>query len=255
MEQEKGRALKVFLAIACGVGLGIVLGRELSEWWSPAAWLGPIVAGVFAWLAVDFKAALAAIPTAWRAVKPPRGIFVFIGWYILVYSLVGFWCLLPFAVCSVAITLDGGLVTIVSFGAAILGGVIAGSCGSAEWEKWTETNQRLKRAAWIMFPPVTIFYYLPRALWWFITNVLPRFVRFCGRFFAAWWRLTHSDLRVLCLVYAAFFTAVGLLAGGPAWLWMIGGGALGVFDDKALSVWVWKLKLAPAKIQKPQRRD
>jgi len=66
MEQEKGRALKVFLAIACGVGLGIVLGRELNEWWSPASWLGPILAGVFAWLAVDFHAAIVAVSEAWR---------------------------------------------------------------------------------------------------------------------------------------------------------------------------------------------
>ena len=64
----------------------------------------------------------------------------------------------------------------------------------------------------------------------------------------AWWRMTHSDLRVLCLVYAVFFTADGLLTSDPVVLWMIGGGALGVFDDKVVTPWLQRRKrLLPAK--------
>ena len=246
MEQKKGRALKVFLAIACGVGLGIVLGRELSEWWSPATWLWPIAAGVFAWLAVDFKAALAAIPKAWRSVKPSKETLAFFGWYMLVFLLVVFWCFLPLAI---VISPSGGLVASVSYLAAMLGSIIASSCcWGAESKKLSDRNRRLKRTAWIMFPPVTIFYYLPRGLWWLVTDAVPGVARFCGRFFLAWWRLTHSDLRVLCLVYAVFFTAVGLLTSGPVVLWMIGGGAVGVFDDKVVTPWLQRRKLLlPAK--------
>lgn len=253
MEQGKGKAVKIFMAIACGVGLGLVLGQELAEWWQPAVWLGPIAAGVFAWLAVDFKAALVAIPTAWRAVKPRKETLVFFGLYLLVYLLVMLWCLLPLAVCSVVISLDGALVSLASFGATMLGTVIAGLCSSSngsDIDTLEQGSRRMKKAAWIMFPPVTVFYYLPRGLWRLVTNLVPRMVRFCGRFFAAWWRLTHSDARLLCFVYAVFFTAVGLVAGGPIVVWMIGGGALGVFDDRVATPWVqkrWPTRMAAAK--------
>lgn len=259
------KTIRIFLAIACGVAIGLAIGQKLTTLWQ---WITPIVSGVVAYLLVDLRGLILAIPQAWEVARdwdwPTKKKREYIRWCV-------------YAWLSISITLGLCLIgLIVLFKHAYLNTEHYFSCmlmamfpgflmflvllseekrnipsDLPEAERIKRGLREMKRTVRMLFPFVILFYHLPRGVWWLGRYGMPQFFichlplagRFIGRFVWHWFHFVHLDVRLLCLLNTAIFTGIGLLGGGSILAWAVGGGLFGVFDYLIVSVH-W-LKLTP----------
>lgn len=254
-------AQKVFLAVALGIGLGILVGRALG---GPLAWfLGALVGGVSAYVLFAPIAALRAIPAAYHAVRgrwlnsEQWGLFRWTLWSIiapfttalpLAFAIrwskenvqhnalsgelfvvgtlaVAFACL--FGICATSSAREGALRTRSFYG---YGGTYFYEMAL---RRFVATHTLL---------PVLLFWHLPRFLRWIAFAAVPEIVGFSLRLAKQWFILVHSDLRAICLMDAFLFAGIGTLVGGPILAWMVGGGAFGVLNYRIVSLRILKLQ-------------
>ena len=241
------------------------MGQELAAWHAFLRWLAPVAGGLFAYLAVDIRGIAAAIPEAWelakglRLTKKQRELA---RWCVCVWTSVAtlIW-LIFFSLFSLIHHFEPHSdPTFLYIGPAVFGVVMA-TMSTTGWvieifdsdrSHHQDQIQELREVAFYTFPPILLCYHIPRGLWWlgwrgiphFAANILPRAVQFCTNFAWHWFKLVHSSLRLLCLVDAALFTAIGLAVGGPIIAWMIAGGLFGVINYRVVSIRL--LGLAPA---------
>ena len=233
-------AVKVFLAVAFGIGIGILTGRALPI---GVGWLiGAAVGGVIGYLMVAPIVALRAVPRAWVAVRgmlPSSETWEEVRWW-------GYACasafLLPVAAIIVADLCATGWnalvremtvsvsASLVAMGLLFL--IPTMCCVTGILPEESDPRVVTRR----LFLPVVLFYHLPRGFWWLATVGLPWFGRFARRLGAEWLRLVHSNLRMLCLADAFLFTGIGTIVGGPILAWMIAGGSFGVLNYEVVSV-------------------
>lgn len=251
------KTIRTFLAIACGVAIGLAV----EPVWQ---WLAPIIGGIIAYLVVNIRGAVSAVPRAWEMVYnwdyPTKEEREYIRWWVYAWLSTGMTFGLSilglFVILKPANFNEESYLTCVLMG--IYGGFFMFLVLLTEAErkipddlpKSEQTRrglQELKRIVRASFPFVILFYHLPRGMWWLGRYGIPRFVTryvpIAARLVWQWFRLVHSDVRLLCFVDAALFTGIGLLAGGPIAVWAIGGGIFGVFNYQIVSVH-W-LKLVP----------
>lgn len=251
---------KVFLAVALGIGLGILAGRAIG---GPIAWLlGALIGGASAYVLFAPVAALRAIPAAYRAARgkwPSAERWELFRW-TLWSGLAPFTTVLPLAFAigwsrgwsreSVQYGSVGGELIVVGV-LAVASAWILGICAVSSAEEdgalharsfygyrgrhFYEMAQRRFIATHTLLP-VLLFWHLPRFLWWSATVAAPAIACFVGRLAWQWFRLVHSDLRILCLADAFLCAGIGTLVGGPILAWMIGGGAFGVVNYRIVSI-------------------
>lgn len=218
---------KVFMACALGAGIGSLVALELNQWlW----WIGLIVGGLTGYLAYEFKKVALAILAAWKAAIYPFTSSQLLKWKValglslstLSIPLV-FLLLWSFSKPGVNVT-D----TILWMMSGVLFGVIIGFGfipdimmsfvdGRTNEDKITQ----LRKLNYAVFPPVVIFWHLPRGLAWLALTASKFLARFCWQVFIR----IHSEMRLLCMADAALGAAVGYWAGST----IIGALAGGVF--------------------------
>lgn len=255
-------AQKVFIAVALGIGLGILTGRAIG---GPIAWLlGALIGGGSAYVLFAPIAAIRAIPAAYRAAR---------GWRLTSEQWELFrWHL--WAVLAVFTSVLAAVFTLAWFDKdpkyiemlydwvrigelTLIFGLIAGLCtlaladvrvppddwfirrGHGHMERELEILRFIAMNALL---PVLLFWHLPRSLWWIATVAIPAIAVFAVRFGKQWFVLIHSDLRTLCLADAFLFAGIGILVGGPILAWMVGGGAFGVLNYQVVSLRILKLR-------------
>lgn len=257
-------AQKVFLAVAIGVGLGILTGRAIG---GAFAWmLGAVLGGVSAYILFAPIAALRAIPRAYRAAR---------GWHLsseqweevrwTIYAILAPYTL-ALVPSSMIVWLDRRLPHAASLGiwmdlaatcflatmfTVFIGGFAFCFAADAKRREAPTGADRLWMRRYVatnVLWPVFLFWHCPRFLWLAATVAIPVVARFAWKWFRHWLRLVHSDLRMICLADAFLFAGIGTLVGGPILAWMVGGGAFGVLNYHVVSV-RW-LKLQPVRSAK-----
>jgi len=221
---------KVFSASALGAGLGSLVALEVASWlW----WLGLVVGGLVGYLSYEFKAVLAAILKAYRAARGWRPNFYFwkcAVWWILVAVSFFAWLVLTMLI-DVARGISPGVGAVVALGVSgLFFGLAFPTIEAARSE--TTFAVAARRVTYWIFPPLVIFWHLPRGLWWIIRRI-PRaslvFVRFVPRFAWQVFIRIHSEMRILCGTDAMLGAGVGYFA-GSALLGALFGGLFGVVN-------------------------
>lgn len=235
---------KVFLACAFGAGIGALVALQVNHWFW---WIGLLVGGLTGYLSYEWKAVIKAIPRAFRATtswRPPKYALAFALWEpIPILNLIFFpvailLCLIReqvfwptlFVVCLAMAT---------SFVTVFPVFFLLASMESTDREEESRAREvkKLRRVAFHTFPPVVLFWHLPRGLYWLIRRV-PWFLaevgrgllaiaiifgRFLGRFSWQMFIRIHSERRLICGVdamigasigYFAHHVIIGALAGG-----------------------------------------
>lgn len=257
------RTVRAFCAVAAGVGMGLAIGREVIAWHWLMAWIAPVLGGVVAYVAVDIRSAAAAVLLAvrrtlreMRASLPTRERVALTWWPVLACMSVG-------SSIASAILVGGALlsdrpVLVSAFPMALLLGTIFGPLMGTMFIAGNDArhpdppNVRLERyraVTWYASPIMCAYYTLYAAA--FVCRWTGVVLWWCARFFARvawhWFRIVHSDLRTLCFVSAALFTAAGMVIGGSVFWWMAAGGVFGILEYRVVSVLVLRLAPAPAR--------
>jgi hypothetical protein len=240
---------RTILAICTGVLLGIALGRELAVYSAKLVWLMPLVGALTAYVVVDIGGVLRAIPKAWKMASNPFSKFFgrarteegkqFFFWNTILSLAIStsmFLLLLP-----VSLAFPDSLDFLSGVACVCMGfGVFFFFVGADTFREGNNLKSSImKKMAISTSPPfffLTIFRFLFLA-------ALPACVRFVGFLF----KEVHSNIRLICLVDTAIFTAAGLILGGPIWAWMIGGAAFGVINYLVVSVVILRLQPIPVR--------
>jgi hypothetical protein len=236
MKREAG---KVFFASALGAGIGALVALEVVAWlW----WIGLIVGGLVGYLSYEFKTVLAALPKAYRAARgwqtPPR-YWRNVGWNFLGNMTIMIWLLIIFGSPAIANTPLDSLPVIGVLGSLLVIPTFLLALQATGDQKYLEGREIFLYA----FPPIFIFYHLPRGLWWIIRRTpravvvaavaigrgLAAFVRFLPRFGWQVFIRIHSEMRILCGTDAMLGAAVGYFA-GSATIGAVAGGLFGVVN-------------------------
>ncbi|MBI2551765.1 hypothetical protein HYW17_00485 [Candidatus Uhrbacteria bacterium] len=247
-------AQKVFLAVAIGVGLGILAGRALG---GALAWmLGAALGGASAYVLFAPIAALRAIPRAYRAARgkwPNAERWEMIRWNVWaalapMTTILVFIALLEWSdpEAITAFKLFGRVV----FFTTVFGSVFWVFMASIAMYRWPSDLDKdhegqivqLRYRTVHALLPVLVFWHTPRLLGWIAFVAIPGMVTFSLRLAKQWVILIHSDIRMICLADAFLFAGIGTLVGGPILAWMAGGGAFGVLNYRIVSVRLLKLK-------------
>ncbi len=243
MKREAG---KVFFASALGAGIGALVALEVVAWlW----WVGLLVGGLVGYLSYEWRAVVTAIPKAYRDARgwqtPPHYWTNVIWLYASTYS-VFLWLVMVLVAVTVGnganmgeISALYGCMLAVSSAPWLLVVMKLVAIGAKEDKATVREAQENRRLAYCAFPPLVIFWHLPRGLWWIIRRI-PRaiavaaigigrgtvvFVRFLPRFGWQVFIRIHSEMRILCGTDAALGAAVGYFAGSA----IIGAAVGGLF--------------------------
>lgn len=255
------RTMKVFLACALGAFVGALVALEVNGYFW---WLGMLAGGLVGYFSYEFKNVIAAIPRAWRAATSWRPDVEWWRRFVWMWSYVFlFWTgiCVPFGfLFGLAVMKEGQLsyfVTVTAFGVVIpaLTGALAALLAAEHPTKlWAEHYASIREGGirWNIIS--LLFWQLPRGFWWLIRHapagagIAVSDISFVtvvvGRFFWAFFKLIHSDERLLCGLDAAIGAGVGYLAGNAA-LGALAGGLLGVINYELVSKRL--LHLVPAK--------
>lgn len=233
MKREAG---KVFFASALGAGIGALVALEVVAWlW----WVGLLVGGLVGYLSYEFKTVVNAIPKAWRAARGwrmPQHYWRNVGWCFLGNMTIMIWLVIFFG--SPALVndpLDSLLVISLLTSIIVVPVVFTSLLQAADDRQYLCGRESFLCA----FPPIVIFYHLPRGLWWIIPRI-PRavgiaalaigramiaFCRFVPRFGWQVFIRIHSEMRILCGTDAMLGAATGYFFGSA----LIGAAIGGVF--------------------------
>jgi hypothetical protein len=242
----KREGWKVFSASALGAGLGAFVALEVAAWlW----WLGLLVGGLVGYLSYEFKAVLAALPKAYRAARGWRAnsrYWVDIAWaiagttsfFLCLVIAIGVFALMCGEPLDTVLHNVGVLTAAFTFACVFMAPLLMTTVSPSRYEADTCSWRRF---AYCVFPPLVIFYHLPRGLWWIIRRI-PRAVavaaigvgrsllalaRFLPRFGWQIFIRIHSEMRILCGTDAMAGAAVGYFA-GSAIIGAVVGGLFGV---------------------------
>lgn len=221
------RVLRAVLASGAGATIGGLIAFQMAfAFW----WVGVIIGGLVAYLLVDPTGVARAIPQAYAAARgwqPDRIYWGAVGWEVAwIYSMMATSMLLLFAL----MTLVGRLGVIMgspadSLPSVIVVAVVFPSFVSVlmlviktGWtaERLAEDAQSSRKFCFVFFPPMFFFWYLPRWIYRGIVrfpNATLRFGRFMRLFSLYLFVRIHSNLRLACLVDAAFGAAIGYFTG------------------------------------------
>ncbi|RJQ14565.1 hypothetical protein C4553_00635 [Candidatus Parcubacteria bacterium] len=263
---------KVFLSCFIGGFIGALVALQMTPmFW----WVGMIAGFAIGYLAYEFNKVIAAVPKAWnkmrnsfpklwnemRTLRPDAVFWRAWGKAYLnlagdLLTIVGF----PFA-SLLTIMLWGNpnpivfLFPLITLGFPLFFALFITPHGNVHTLKETFRAGGLFNLSpfrvyfWILpkfflyLVPRAVFYHLPRFLWQkrnVIASGLIGFIHAVAIFSATWFRLIHSEIRLLCGVDGAIGAAIGFYFGNA----LIGGlaGALwGVLNYEILSIRVLKL--------------
>lgn len=248
MKREAG---KVFLACAIGAGIGSLVALEMARaFW----WIGLLVGGLAGYLSYEWRAVLRAIPAAYRAARgwhPPRGYWQSIRLFFVLISAIVLWCSALLFVSVVdevppeqlthnLVNLAWGVAGMFTAGLLLVIGFAIAYRNVTPDENYLSA---MRKANFWMFPPIVLFWHLPRGIWW-VARRLPRamaltivgiargivaFIRFMKRFIWQLFLRIHSEMRLLCGIDAMLGAAVGYFA-GSAIIGALAGGLFGVLN-------------------------
>lgn len=236
MEQ---RTFKVFIACALGAGIGAFTALEVARalWW-----VGMLVGGFVGYLTYDPMAVGRAARTAWRTVggwQPDwaywKAFTVISGAFMaIVFSVTTLMMIISLVVGNHGMVYDenGWFPMICVF----MGLVLFLGFTIAEEDKNDQSRLRKWELAILLGNPlVAPFYGLVK-----LVQCTPSILRGAWRFVCVFFRLIHSDLRLLCAFDAALGASVGFFT-GSALLGALIGGVMGVANYEIISKRVWKL--------------
>ncbi len=239
---------KVFFAAAFGAGAGTLVAFEMSiSFW----WVGLIAGGLTGYFSYEWRQVIAAIPAAYRAArgwKATKHYWQAVG-YETFLSMVVIPMILTMVILPLMISVKQDFFIALNESAFILC-VIMGMTGFFSLvevmalTKVDDTNllsvaRNFRYMIYIFFPPVVLFWHLPRGMWWvvkwlpgaimptsvaFVRSVVA-LVRFLSRFSWQFFLLIHSERRLICGVDAMLGAAVGYYVGSA----IVGAVAGGVF--------------------------
>lgn len=261
-----GKSSKVFLACAIGAGIGSLVALEVSQmFW----WLGLIIGGFTGYLSYDWQRVVSAIPQAATMVAPAitdfsrdirQGLRTFLGkprpvfWSYLLFEVIVFWWLNqiiplphkgPFWADLIGMALITIMLTATAWAVLTILLVIRPivTC-KATYDKWAKTGW------WSVSDP---FDYITGICSWReaaqyhfdgLRNLIPVLLiaigtlilpfKFGGKFGWVFFKLIHSDLRLLCGVDAMIGSAVGYFS-GSAIIGAIAGGLFGLLNYEVVS--------------------
>ncbi|MDD2785506.1 MAG: hypothetical protein PHS79_01275 [Patescibacteria group bacterium] len=235
---------KVFLASALGAGVGSLVGLQLDI---RLCWIGLIVGGLTGYLSYEWRRVYHAVPHAWRAATKWR----FPRWA----AKQGFWlgvCGANFSFLLVALSslkpgvlVDWQVLLLVSTLFSVAMGCMLFVIGfidgvTEDEDACIKKTSTIYTVAINTFPPVAIFWHLPRGLYFVVRHVVPRVaisvsediwvvVCFLGRFFWQVFIRIHSERRLICGVDAMIGAAIGL-AFHHALIGALAGGIIGLIN-------------------------
>lgn len=242
------RSLKVFIACALGAGIGALTALEVTRaFW----WVGLFLGGLVGYLCYDPMVVARAARTAWREVRgwePDRAYWraVVLNWGAMTMGIMSFLTLL--VAFDLADSLTEGRHHGLAYDESMLSMIfklMSGFCfllALAEGITYRNDEKflRMRERAILFGNPVAVVLFWPvYGIIWSVSRV-PQFLRLVGRFTATFFRLIHSDLRLLCALDAALGAAVGYFTGN-ALVGALIGGAIGVANFEIISKRVWKL--------------
>ena len=252
--------MKVFLACALGATVGTYVAIEVTPvlWW-----IGLVVGGLVGYLSYEFNKVVAAVPRAWSAAtswKPNwRVIFpYFKAWAVATGFCINTLLFFVFFVECVAYSEAGwtGVAMLIQPGvpARITIAVVAFSMALGLLLAIAVPRVVIKTLEGIYCIPVVFWMWvIPYcAFWgtlWCVKHIPWMAERLCAgiavllRFGVTLFRLTHSEMRLLCFVDAAIGVAIGHYF-GSAIVGGLAGGLWGALNFEIFSIRV--LKLVPA---------
>jgi hypothetical protein len=235
---------KVFVACFLGALIGAFVALQVNH---NSWWVGLIVGFATGYLSFEFKKVVSAAPQAWQAAstwrwQPNREWW---RWYPMAclaaasyLSIVTFPIFILAVIARNTLMIIGTLVTTLAMSALFAGELI-------EWDSPAYTQMKITRE--LRFNFINIYFwivpkYLLKGAWWMIAGI-PTVARVVWNFFRYFFRLIHSDIRLLCGTDAAIGACIGYFS-HSALIGAIAGGMLGVLNFEIISIRV--LKLVPA---------
>lgn len=250
------QGLKVFFACAFGAFVGAFVGLHFGY-----LVLGITVGGIAGYLSYELDKVIAAFPAAWRATttwRPEKQ-----WWKVYFRYVANRACWLSGIVFMCSILLNGLMVCIAQVDHTPILPLIAAVAGSSlvVWvflisaiatrppKTISEMELAMKRRpaseTYKMF-----FWEMPRDIVLLFLK-LPRWIasgeRFVGKFFSKFFRLIHSEIRLLCLVDASIGALIGYFYGSSL-IGTLAGGILGLVNFELLSIRILKLVPVSASI-------
>ncbi|MFA6446669.1 MAG: hypothetical protein WCW31_00235 [Patescibacteria group bacterium] len=240
---------KVFLACAFGAGIGSLVALQLSHWFW---WVGLLVGGIVGYLSYEWKAVVQAVPHAFRAAikarLPRPGFAISFGLGVLTWNFM-FWvsilCASEMIFKSLPLSYTSPLFKVLiilpfSISACIFTVMLF---VSTVHEDMKDDWPKVRKIAIATFPPVVVFWHIPRALVWFarklpgaaiaicmsIAWAVGGLARFCKRFAWQMFIRIHSEKRLICGVDAMLGTAIGYMA-HHAIIGALAGGIIGLIN-------------------------
>ncbi len=244
---------KVFLACTFGAGIGSLVALQLSHWFW---WVGLLVGGIVGYLSYEWKAVVQAVPHAFRAAtkwRLPKLAFDQAFWMgALTWNFFTWICgqtLLLGANRAPHLSWTEAITLIVLFpvSLALLIAVIFLLAFTINPMEGSELPD-IRKIAIATFPPVVIFWHIPRALVWFarklpgaaqatckwIVWAVGGFARFCKRFAWQMFIRIHSEKRLICGVDAMLGAAIGYMA-HHAIIGALAGGIIGLINHAVVT--------------------
>lgn len=260
------KSIRIFVACSVGAFVGSVIALQMYQmFW----WVGATIGAFVAYLGYNIEEVIAAIPTAYRRTinwRPNhkfwtcwRAAFMYM-FNMGVTTVVGFGIIGALFYWRTGVhTSENNMLFLKIEGVMLLIGVGFGTfmgLVSARSMALVDMKRDGELVNPLTCPNVFRFYFwmLPRGIVmgsaWLISNtpkgvmiVLKYGALFLGlakTFLIEFFRLIHSELRLLCAVDAALGTAIGYLTGN-ALIGAVAGGLLGVVNYEIITVRVMKL--------------
>ncbi len=243
------RFFRIFFALASGILIGGMLTAKLSDGY--LWWLGALAGGTMAWLIVDSRSLIAAIPKAWeraRGWRPTKRAFVatvhalqiWNNLFLLIYTVS--FVLIIFVVIALLLSsvLELSLLSLVA-GIKIIQIIHCSCTGAALIVTFTASfcvgdgeRERLRDRAW-RWNIVSLFVYqVPRLLCLIVfcavvlLALLPNLIRygvpqlllavgkvpfFLAKFAYELYKLAHTEERMICFVDTALGVSITYLLG------------------------------------------
>jgi hypothetical protein len=254
------RSLRIFLACALGGGIGSFSALQFAPW---LGWLGLIVGGFTGYISYDFREIIRAIPIAWRLTvgfRPTQFQKYFVLFMLSMASNLFFFATVGMMIDSRKmipaqwdIKSSLGFLLLYSFITLFAAVFKAASMnfkfieGEEETSDIPAENLRLmKFLACYMSPLAALFYWPVRAAYWTFKKIwevvlrTPRIALTAYAFAKTVLVITHSEIRLLCLLDSAVGAAIGWYFSN-ALIGAFAGGIFGVLNYEIFSKRVFKL--------------
>lgn len=219
MTHKVHEIIKLMMTCAASATMGGVCAIEMSAMFSwLALTIGILIGGMSGFILWDWKQVLRAIPMAWRKVAGRFPVSFWIEWFLITLAYIHFLFLfMAFMFVSGFMyyeepfdQLFKTFLTIFSY--LVICCVVLGlSIALRPKEKRVLVMFASTDAAlvfmWVTFPPLLIFYHLPRTAFFLLKHL----TKFAYRFLREFIILVYSQNRLICLVGGALGMLIGYL--------------------------------------------